>query len=504
MSIVKKRVTDLITIDMVRKWENNIYTITAGTGAGKSYFIKNIVYLVAREKNQKILFLVHRTNCKNQFQYEINRDFKGDTIIVRTYQFLEKLNNIDSYLKQFNYIVSDEFHYWISDAAFNATTEISFNAILNANHTKRIFMSATSNKIIRFIKEYGKKTIDYELNINYNFNEVNFFYKDDTLEQFIKDCIKKKQKAIFFIQKAEKAYNLYRKYEKYCIFNCSKNNEKYYKYVNTKKIEKILDTEGFKKEDGFKENILITTTCMDAGVNIIDTKLHHIICDVTDYDTLIQCIGRKRIQNKDDYLVVYIKVVTNLRLGGLITEIKKKIEMANYLKEHTTKEFLKKYIRQSDKNNIIYNKKTNNDDTNDECILKVNELMYTKNILDIYDFEEMISMGKYGYCKFLKKILKIKDYGIMEENENNEELINFLDEYVTNNIIMLNVKERKELIEKIDVKSNGKLLKSIDSLNSALKERKINFMIVALNKITKTIDGKKKQFKTPWKVIKLG
>lgn len=240
---------------------------------------------------------------------------------------------------------------------------------------------------------------------------------------------------------------------------------------------------------------------MDAGVNIIDSKLHHIICDVTDYDTLIQCIGRKRIQNKDDYLVVYIKVVTNLRLGGLITEIKKKIEMANYLKEHTTKEFLKKYLRQSDKNNIIYNKKTNDD--NDECILKVNELMYTKNILDIYDFEEMIGMGKYGYCEFLKKILKIKNYGIMEENENNEELINFLDGYVTNNIIMLNAKERKELIEKIDVKSNGKLLKSIDSLNSALKERKINFMIVALNKITKTIDGKKKQFKTPWKVIKL-
>ena len=291
----KKRVTDLITIDMVRSWENEIYTITAGTGAGKSYFVKNIVCLVAKENNQKILFLVHRTNCKNQFLDEITKDKKDDTITIKTYQFLEKLNSIDNYLKQFDYIVSDEFHYWINDAAFNSTTELSFNAILEANYAKRIFISATSDKMIRFLKNYKEvKTIDYKLDIEYNFNEVNFFYKDETIEEFIKNCIKENEKAIFFIQSAEKAYNLYKKYKKYCIFNCSKNNEKYYKYVDEAKIEKILDTEGFKKEDGFKENILITTTCFDAGVNIIDTDLHHIICDVKDYDTLIQCTRKKK------------------------------------------------------------------------------------------------------------------------------------------------------------------------------------------------------------------
>ena len=176
--------------------------------------------------------------------------------------------------------------------------------------------------------------------------------------------------------------------------------------------------------------------------------------------------------------------------------------MANYLRKHTTKEFLEKYKRENDSNNIIYNEKTN-DEEKEECILKVNELMYTKNKLDILDFEKMISMGKYGYCKFLKELFNIKNYSIIDENNNDDELSSYLQNYVDNNIIMLTVADRKELIEKINVKSDGKLLKGINVLNGALKERNINYMIVELSKITKTIDGKKKQFKTPWKIIKL-
>lgn len=501
--MIKKRITDLITIDMVRAWNNNIYTITAGTGAGKSYFIKNIVYLVAEEKFGRILFLVHRINCKNQFLDEIKKDKKTDTITIKTYQYLEQINDIDNYLKQFDYIVSDEFHYWISDATFNPKTEISFNAILNANHAKRIFMSATSNNISRFINGYKKiKTIDYKLDIEYNFNDISFFHNDKTIEKLIQTFIKNKQKAIFFIQSAEKAYNLYNKYKEYCIFNCSKSNDEYYQYVNGTKIETILNNEGFKQENGIKETILITTTCLDAGVNIIDIDLHYIVCDVKDCDTLIQCIGRKRIQNNEDYLNVYVKNISNQQLGGLITKTRKKVEQARYFKNHTIKEYLQEYKRQSDINNIVYNDIL--EDGN--CTLKVNELMYIKNTLDIFQFEVMLNKGKYGYCEFLKELLNLKSYKFIDTKDNDsndEELKDFLNYYVENEIVMLTKEDRKELIEKINVKSNGKLLKSIDSLNSALKERKINFMIVILGRITKTIDGKRYNYKTPWKVIKL-
>ena len=88
-------------------------------------------------------------------------------------------------------------------------------------------------------------------------------------------------------------------------------------------------------------------------------------------------------------------------------------------------------------------------------------------------------------------------------NYNDIKLIDFLNYYVDNDIVMLTDEDKKDLIKNIDVKVNGKLLKGIDILNGALKERKINFMIVELRKITKIINGKKYIYKTPWKVIKL-
>jgi hypothetical protein len=56
---------------------------------------------------------------------------------------------------------------------------------------------------------------------------------------------------------------------------------------------------------------------MDAGVNIIDDELKHIICDVKDTGTLIQCIRRKRLQSKKDKIYLYIKAITNQQLGGM-------------------------------------------------------------------------------------------------------------------------------------------------------------------------------------------
>ena len=80
-----------------------------------------------------------------------------------------------------------------------------------------------------------------------------------------------------------------------------------------------------------------------------------------------------------------------------------------------------------------------------------------------------------------------------------------MEEYVQTMLdkIMYTTKDRKELIETINVRSDGHLMKSIDTLNGALAEMESNYRIVQMKKITKTIDGKKKQFKTPWKVISI-
>ena len=113
------------------------------------------------------------------------------------------------------------------------------------------------------------------MDINYDFiKKLYFFNKDSTIEEMARNLIEQNKKAIFFIQSAEKAYNLHKKFKNNTIFNCSESNLKYSKYVDKDIILDIL------KNERFEKNILITTTVMDSGVNIIDSDIKNIIIDV--------------------------------------------------------------------------------------------------------------------------------------------------------------------------------------------------------------------------------
>lgn len=79
-------------------------------------------------------------------------------------------------------------------------------------------------------------------------------------------------------------------------------------------------------------------------------------------------------------------------------------------------------------------------------------------------------------------------------------LIPYLESIV--GVEMLQVKDRKELIEKIDVKSNGKMLKKINNLNGALEEREVNYRIVEFS-TSNMINGKQKKYPNAWKVSRL-
>ena len=231
-----KRVSEVVTMDKVKSWKSgDIITISAGTGMGKSFFIKTRLYAHAKLHNKKILFLIHRTNCVNQFQKEIERDKKTDAIEIRTYQSIETIiKNGGSFdFSSYQYIVSDEFHYWMSDAAFSKYTDLSLKAVLDADNAIRIFMSATGDYMKRFINNFEKiETIDYEIPTNFNFiKKLVFFNKDDSLEKFIKITIEKNIKTVFFIQSAKKAYELHKKFKDVSLFNCSKFNKEYYKFL---------------------------------------------------------------------------------------------------------------------------------------------------------------------------------------------------------------------------------------------------------------------------------
>ena len=488
------RVANVIDNFEIEQWKDgSIITISAGTGTGKSYLIKNTLFSYAKEEGKKILMLIHRTNCVDQFKAEIKRDGKEKYIDIMTYQAIEsrELYHCGLDMSQYKYIVCDEFHYFIGDAGFNKTTDISFENIMKQTHATRIFMSATGNSMKRYMNSVRKiTTLDYEIPLDFSFiDTLTFYNKDDTLYAFAEEAIQKNHKTIFFIQSAKKAYELYKKYEKYAMFVCGKS-DRHYSNVDVEKLNTMLT------EEKFNELFLITTSCLDAGVNIIDKELKHIVIDIKDIGSLIQCMGRKRIQG-DEKIHVHIKTISNQQLGGLETNTKKNIMMADYLRTHTTKQFFEKYHRDYDKSNIIYDEYTENDN----FIKKVNELMYFKRKFDIVEYDIMKLWGKFRYCKYLANKFGFYDdetdrfcYRTIDEDNSLE---TYLESMVGN--VMLKRADRKELIEKINLRGNGKLRKNYEALNIELATRNLDFRITSFE-TSKIIDGKKKKYKSAWRI----
>lgn len=381
-----------------------------------------------------------------------------------------QLNKRTINLSEYQYIVCDESHYFIGDACFNIITDMSLNIILQQTNAIKIFMSATGDYIKRYTNDVKQlTTIDYNVPIKYNYiKSLTFYNTDNTLDLFVKECIKRNDKGIFFIQSAKKAYELYNKYKDNCIFNCSKSNKTYYKYVDEKQINDMLINEKFDK------NILITTTCMDTGVNIIDTKLKHIVIDVKDVDTLIQCLGRKRIQNKNDKICLYIKSISNKQLGGMKTQINNKIKKAEYLRKHTVKEYIEEFPRANDYNNIVYDDIVK--DNKDNCTKRINELMYFKNVNDKVLIDTILGLGKYGYNKYLADKFNIKKYRLIEEDFEVSKLELYLESVIDKR---LHKEDQEELIKQINVKVNGKLQKSYGKLNQGLQMLELPYIIIS-------------------------
>lgn len=468
------RVSDIIKRKDIESWkQGDIITIEAGTGVGKSYFIKNGLYSYAKERGEKILFLIHRSNCRDQFQHEIEKDGKADIINIATYQSMESLYEDRIDITKYTYIVCDEFHYFMSDALFNSTTDISLNKILNQSNKIRIFMSATGGEMVEYIKDTrGFTTKDYALPIDFDFvNSLTFYNTEKHVDMLIEQFKESGGKSMFFVHSVSKAYDMYREYKDVSMFNCSKHNQQFYKYVNKHKMDNLLHTEQF------TDDILFTTTAMDAGVNIIDESVKNIVVDIKDIGVLIQCIGRKRMQHNKDKINLYVRDINNNEIGGLITQANKKLEMVNYFNEHGTVEYVKRYGRENDYSKIVHD----DIDENGKLIKTRNDLTFFKIKNDIKLLNEIIGYGSGGYKQYISNLLGFNNttkggYSLMEREIKKERLEDYLDSIVG---LKIDTKEQKnELINMIDVRVDRKQQRSYTKLNDGLEMLGLDYIIL--------------------------
>lgn len=345
----KMRVSDVITVEEIRKWKNgDVVSISAPCGAGKSYFIKNVLYKYAKSIGKKILMLIHRSACVNQFALEIENAGKSDVIDIRTYQSIEFAltnGNYGVFSKDYGFVVSDEFHYFVEDSGFNCFTDLSFNAIVKYPNAVKIFMSATGDVMEHMMgKSVCRKSKMYHYSAQADFSHIaslNFFYQNETKRTLAYRLKKANKKAIFFCQSVEEAHSLYNEFRDCSLFLCGRNTvngKKYYADVNEEKIKEMLE------KQRFEEQFLFCTACFDAGSNVVDEDLHIIVVDMMNISSLIQCVGRKRSQGSNDKIHLFIKGISNKQIGGLISKRRTGLQRADFLMQNDTRTYVENMV----------------------------------------------------------------------------------------------------------------------------------------------------------------
>lgn len=484
-------VTERIQQEYLEWQRGDIITISAGTGKGKSHFIKNELYDHAKSIGKRILFFLHRTNTLEQFEAEIAAEGKDDVIELITYQSFEKAiirqNQLDLWMYEF--IICDEYHYFGNDSSFNKFTDLSLNEIIEGTDERVVVLMSATNE---FIKDYlhNRKSItpkEYVLPANYDYVKTLEFFDDD---QLIIDRLKKRvengEKALIFIESANDCYELYKQFEEHSMFICGKSHSKY-KYVDEEKREQLL------KNQRFDDLFLFTTQTLDAGLNIIDDDLHFIIVDIADPDVFVQCVGRKRIKDVEkDYVHLVVKNRSNGRLGYDKGNLTNRMKHAKFFEEHSKEDYDREFYREPDPYQLVYYEPL----SNGLYKIGVNQLLFDSYKYKYKRLEDIQEMAG-GYRQFIVELFG-KEGSVSMDAYLDQNTRTALEEGYADRLIFYSNEEKQTFAEKLNLKVNGRIIKSFRKINEQLTKKEASYRVFQH-------DAKKdgKRYKTAWRIIQM-
>lgn len=336
------RITELVK-EAYKGWRKGMRIIfDAGTDSGKTYFILNVLLPWAYEKGWKILYLCNRIPLRDQirqeveklgrteekvghwdeklhrFVYETRSVNKYENMIwVESYQWLETFYEGNrkgalDYLSTFRYIAADEFHYQLTNPAFNEETDTSYT-LLEALVKRRpvIYMSATARAFFDHWRECGDVAQEnyYHIPADYSYVKKVMFYWNDTEEAEIIRREARHGKVLVFVdslthmQKLKK--ELQDEFGDEIATACSPYRPE---ARDCDGLEAVLQNEKLLKR------ISIVTTVFYNGVNIKDPELKCIVSRLWDPIVNAQILGRKRPVSKDDTCIVYFKGYSHDRI----------------------------------------------------------------------------------------------------------------------------------------------------------------------------------------------
>lgn len=345
----KQYITDLVGEDY-KNW-HGIVVLDAGTNSGKTYFILKTLLPWAYEHRKRILTLCNREALRNQIERDVNRlgsievsyedydpalggivdktaiDNKYEhTIRVETYQWLETFlqrneDTAKTYLRSFDYIVSDEYHYMVTDASFNDHVDASYEAIKELWTTKTcIFMSATARPFFDYweLRKMIPEGQHYRLPMDYRFvSSVKFLYRDDDELDIIRR-VQPGEKILVFVNTIAKLRKLRDTLKADGIVDvaclCSKYRQEAEEFD---KLDDVL------VGNVLQHQVTLTTTTLYNGVDMKDRALKYIVSELWNPLVNAQILGRKRPLDEGDTCAVYLLHYPKERLEGTLKKIEK-------------------------------------------------------------------------------------------------------------------------------------------------------------------------------------
>ena len=332
----------------IQNWGFGRYAIDAGTGAGKTTAIinllKEIVASTPRYKvveRKRILYLCNRKALREQIIQAVfgdgyERDFRDWDLIkwemmdclsfefvdVMTYQKLQKdyQNDPEKTIEYINrcytYIVCDEAHYFVNDASFNHKTDAVYQCIERLISCKTvIYMSATMEFLIRKWKEEGTLPPENYYRIPRRkscVSEIRFYYRDAECKALL-DAIPPEEKIIVFVTTHAALEKMKLIYGDDAAYYCSDNN----KHGSMDALRDCI------RGGKLLKRILFTTTVLYNGVDIKDETVKHIFIEQWLPMEVIQEIGRKRSLSEDDTCKLYLR-------GRGMRELETRLKEANH------------------------------------------------------------------------------------------------------------------------------------------------------------------------------
>lgn len=325
--------------------------LQAGTGAGKTSAILNVLVPFAQAQGKRVCFVSSRCAINLQFKQRLAKilgeesiltDYSDDglrkletigPVTILTYHALwQRMNTKGTDLRDVDLLVFDEVHSLVLDASFvRFTGQLLERIPWFFSQTARIYLSATPEPILAQLAfREGRNGLNvYQWKSDYSAYKLHFYSGQDDLLAHLRG-LPKGEKCLIFVASIKEG-----------------------KVFHSQLPDSQLITAETRRQDQDRWNRLISdpvlptqftiaTSTLDAGVSLVDPDLHHIVCCGLDFAALVQQAGRKRLKS-GEAINLYIQSPTRKQLGYRLqraNEIRKNLDLCESAPEEFVERFL--------------------------------------------------------------------------------------------------------------------------------------------------------------------